>query len=211
MVVASGTPSAAPSRSPAPTPLPRPSGTLAWPTTFGQALTLGTYFSTPPFDLPLTLRIDDEGWESGHVNGEFFDLIRFEDRSHDELPRLVVGFTIPTTIRGTTDVPVADLTPGEAIDMLAARDDLTAANRASLELFGRSAEQVDLQAAVDNTGLFSGPGGTFGLGPELDARISAVALEDRLLLVVVMADPGALDAGWERALTVLGTVELLGD
>jgi hypothetical protein len=66
---------------------------------------------------------------------------------------------------------------------------------------------IAFHAEANTTPLFSGPGGTFGLGVDRDVRIAALAVDDALLLVLVQATPGDLDAAWAQALAILETVE----
>ncbi|MBI2780500.1 MAG: hypothetical protein HYX55_01730 [Chloroflexi bacterium] len=190
---------------------PRPSGTLSWPSEFGVDLVPGTYFSSPPFDVPFTLTVAETGWQTGHLHSELFDLIRFDGLPETDLPAVLFGFSVPTMVRGAGgNKPAAGMTPDAAIDGLATRADITATNRAGVDLFGRSGARVDLHADVDNTALFGGPAGNFGLGPERNVRIAAVAFGGGLLLVLVMAPPGEVEEAWDRVQPILASIALPG-
>ena len=197
---------------PSPTPLaPLPSGVLPLPTDFAIELASGTYFSAPPFDLPFTFEVPEPGWRSGHLNGEFFDIQRFDGVPTTGLPSRILGFAHPWTIEGATPMYAADLTPESAVAALVARDDLVTDDVANLELFGRPSVRVDIHAPEDNTAIFGGADGTFRQGADLDARLVAVPIDAGLLLVLVQATPDDLDAAWDQALEILGTVKLPPD
>ena len=181
---------------------------LPLPTDFAVGLAPGTYFSTPPFDLPFTFEISEPGWRAGHLNGEFFDIQRFDGVPTTGLPSRILGFAHPWTIEGGTPLHAADLTPEQAVAALVARDDLVTDDVANLELFGRSSVRVDVHVPVDSTSLFGGADGTFRQSADLDARLVVVPLDGGLLLVLVEASPADLDAAWEQALEILETVEL---
>jgi hypothetical protein len=200
---------AAPTVAPSPTPpVPLPSGALRLPTAFAIELAPGTYFSTPPFDLPFTFEIRERGWRAGHLNGEFFDIQRFDGVPTTGLPSRILGFAHPWAIEGVTRLHAADLTPEEAIAALAARDDLVTANVTDFELFGRAAVRVDIHAPVDNTPLFGGADGTFGQSVDHDARLAAVPIDGGLLVVLIEAKPDDLEAAWAQAAEILETVYL---
>jgi len=197
------TPAASPSAA------PRPSGTLAWPSAFGVDLAPGTYFSAPPFEVPFTLAVGETGWQTGHLHAEFFDLIRFDGLPETDLPAVLFGFAVPTMVRGAGgNEPAAGMTPDAAIDGLATRADVAATNRTTVDLFGRVGARVDLHADVDNTQLFGGGARNFGLGPERNLRIAAVAFDDGLLLVLVMAPPGEVEEAWNRVQPILASIVL---
>lgn len=199
----------APSTSPS--SAPRPSGTRPWPSEFGIDLVPGTYFSSPPFDVPFTLVVGETGWQTGHLHAEFFDLIRFDGLPETDLPAVLFGFAQPTMVRGAGgNEPAAGMTPDAAIDGLATRADIGATNRAAVDLFGRPGARVDLRADVDNTQLFGGPAGNFGLGPDRNLRIAAVAFDGGLLLVLVMAPPGEVEEAWDRVAPILASIVLPG-
>jgi len=187
---------------------PVASGLLTIPSTFGIELQPGRYSSSPPFDRAFTFEVAEAGWETGHLNGEFFDIIRFDGLPRGGLPARSLAWATPTTIHGPTDAPAAGLSPAAAIAALAGRAGVVPANQVDQQLFGLAGARVDLHAEANNTPLFSGPGGTFGLGIDRDVRLAAVAVDDALLLVLVLATPDDLDAAWAQALAILETVEL---
>lgn len=192
-----------------PSAAPRTSGTLAWPSAFGVDLAPGTYFSSPPFDVPFTLALGETGWQTGHLHAEFFDLIRFDGLPETDLPAVLFGFAQPAMIRGAGgNEPAAGLSPDAAIDSLAARADIAPSNRAAVDLFGRAGARVDLHADVANTQLFGGAAGNFGLGPERNLRIAAVAFDGGLLLVLVLAPPGEVEEAWARVQPILTSITL---
>ena len=206
-----------PTDEPSPEP-PRPSGApAALPTAFGVDLAPGLYGSSPPLDLAFTFELDAPGWQTGHLDAEVFDIIRFDGLPESGLPARSLGFALPTTIRGAgagaaANLPVANLAPADALAALAARDDLVASEVTDLELFGRAAAQVDLHAKANNTPIWSGSGGTFGLATARDLRLLAVALDDGgLLLVMIQARANDLEAASEQAFDILDTVVLAVD
>lgn len=193
------------------TAAPRPSGSLPWPSEFGVHLVPGTYFSSPPFQVPFTLALAETGWQTGHLHAEFFDLIRFDGLPETDLPAVLFGFAVPTMVRGAGgNEPATGMTADAAIGGLAMRADIVATNRAAVDLFGRTGARVDLHADVANTALFGGAAGNFGLGPERNLRIAAVAFDGGLLLVLVMAPPGEVEEAWARVQPILATIVLPG-
>lgn len=190
---------------------PAPTGPLAWPADFGVEFALETYRSDPPFEIPFTLAVGERGWFSGHLHGEFFDLLRFDGLTLQDLPNRMVAFAHPAFVRGAGgNDPATGLSPEATIDGLAARPDLVSRNRSAVDLFGSPAPVVDLHADVSNTPLFGGALGNFGLGPELDVRIAAVSVDGSVLLVLVLAGADDLEAAWAQAQPMLGSVVLAG-
>ncbi len=177
----------------------------------------GSTAAPPPLDLAFTFELDAPGWQTGHLDAEVFDIIRFDGLPESGLPARSLGFALPTTIRGAgagaaANLPVANLAPADALAALAARDDLVASEVTDLELFGRAAAQVDLHAKANNTPIWSASGGTSGLATARDLRLLAVALDDGgLLLVMIQARPNDLEAASEQAFDILDTVVLAVD
>ena len=205
---ASAAPTAAPA-SAGPTVAPRPSGSLAWPTEFAVELTPGTYFTSPPFVVPMTLTIDEAGWYAGHINAVFIDLQRFDGVAVGSFPTRMLAFGRPENVRGAHGaVPVTGLTPAAALDLMAARGSVKPGERAAVELFGLQGERIDLHSDLGNNPIFGTANGDFGLGPELDVRLAALPFDDGLLIVAILASADDLDAAWEQALAILETVEL---
>ncbi len=201
---------ASPAASAAPVAPTLPPGVLQLPTEFAAELPPGRYQSSPPFQVAFTFEVLEPGWVAGHRGPEFVDMQRFVvEPAPGVVPVRLIGFGHAETFRGDDgDVAVSELTPGEAVDLLAERASLGATNVGEIELFGRPGARVDLHSDVANNPVFGGADGTFGLGPELDMRLVVVPLEDDVLLVVVMAPAGELEAAWDEALPVLRTVEL---
>lgn len=189
-----------------------PAGALAMPTQFAVELEPGTYFSSPPFELGFIFDVDEPGWFAGHLNDEFFDLQRYEGEAMVGVtPIRMVGFGHPALIRGRTgNVPVSELTPRGAVDLLAARDDLESANVEDVELAGQMGSRLDLHSDQANNPLFGGEDGVFGLGPELDARLIVLPIDEGFLLMIVLAPPGELGDAWEEAQAIFESVELVG-
>jgi hypothetical protein len=186
-----------------------PAGTRSLPGTFGVELEPGTYSSRPPFAIPFTFEVSEPGWVAGHLTDEFVDLQRFEGEPGTGLPIRIVGFARPTLVRGPTgDVPAPALTPREAVDMLARREELDASNAGEIEIAGRSGATIDLHSDVVNNPVFGGDHGVFGLGPDLDLRLVLVPHLESLLALVVLAPPGDLDPAWAEARPILESVEL---
>ena len=210
--VATGTPTAAVTREPSTAstpPPPAPSGALLVPTEFSIELEPGRYFSIPPFELAFTFEVAEEGWQSGHLNGEFFDLQRYDGVPEDGVPSALVGFAHPDTVQGPDgNVDVAALTPRAAVALLTARIDLETANVEALELLGREAVRVDVHAAIENTPVFGGEDGTFRQGVDHDSRLVFVPIEGGLLLLIVGAPAENLETVWARALPILESIQL---
>ena len=113
---ATASPGAAAATSPpataAATAVPRPAGTLAWPTGFAVEMANATYFTSPPFVVPLTITIAEPGWHAGHLNPVFIDLQRYDGVEVGGLPTRMLAFGWPENIRDADGgVPVAGLTP----------------------------------------------------------------------------------------------------
>jgi hypothetical protein len=205
----------APAVSPSPTPSqpppasfpPAPSGHLAMPSRFEVELVPGRYWSAPPFEIGFSFEVDQPGWIAGHLNAEFFDIQRDADGAGPEWPQSILAFGLPVFIRGGTDIPATELTPAEAVAELQGRASLGASNVTELTLFGRPAVRVDLHAAVESP-VFGAAGGTFTIGPQLDARFVLVPLGERLVAVIVQASPADLEARWLEALQILESVVL---
>ena len=192
-----------------PTAVPRPSGTLAWPTEFAVEMTPGTYFTSPPFVLPMTVALTEAGWYAGHLNPVFIDLQRFDGVEVGSFPTRMLAFGRPENVRGNEGaVPVAGLTPAAALDLMSERGSVDAGERADIELFGLQGERIDLHSDLGNNPIFGTANGDFGLGPELDARLVALPLDGGLLIVATLAPADDLDDAWEQALPILDTVEL---
>jgi hypothetical protein len=190
-------------------PPPAPSGALLVPSEFSIELEPGRYFSIPPFELAFTFEVAEEGWQSGHLNGEFFDLQRYDGVPADGVPSALVGFAHPDTVQGPEgNVDVAGLTPRAAVELLTGRIDLDTANVGALELVGREAVRVDVHAAIENTPVFGGQDGTFRQGVDHDSRLVFVPIEGGLLLLIVGAPAEDLETVWARALPILESIQL---
>lgn len=187
-----------------------PPGSLPLPTEFASELEPGTYFSSPPFEIPFTFEVAEPGWVAGHLNPEFFDIQQFEDTpAAGVLPERIIGFAHPLQIHGTAILDAADLTPAEVADLWVERTDIETANLEELELLGGEAVRVDVHAPVAMLPLFGGPGGTFRLDEAFDVRIVAIAVGDGLFLATVHAPAADLEAAWEQALPTLKSVDVL--
>lgn len=201
------------SASPAATPSAAaslPPGVLGIPTAFAADLPPGRYLGSPPFEVPLTFEVLEPGWVVGHRGAAFLDMQRFEGEPGPGItPIRVIGFGHADRIRGEDgDVPILELTPRAAVELLAGRSSLDATHVRDLDLVGLPGARVDLHSEVGNNPVFGLADGTFGLGPELDLRLVVLPLDGDLLLLTVMAPPGELEAAWDEALPVLGTVDL---
>ena len=87
---------------PAATAVPRPAGTLAWPTGFAVEMANATYFTSPPFVVPLTITIAEPGWHAGHLNAVFIDLQRYDGVEVGGLPTRMLAFGWPENVRVPT-------------------------------------------------------------------------------------------------------------
>jgi len=170
----------------------------------------GTYFSSPPFVIPLTLELTERGWHAGHLNPVFVDLQRYDGVAVGGLPTRMLALGWPDNVRGADGpVPVAGLTPGDALDLLASRGSIRARERRGIELSGLAGERIDLHSDLGNNPIFGTADGDFGLGPELDLRLIAVPYRDGLLMLSVLAPAADLDAAWQQALPILQSIELV--
>jgi hypothetical protein len=193
---------------PAATPSASPVPAVDFPTTSGEVLVPGRYDSQPPFNIPFTFDVPAGGWESMHIHGEFFDLGRFATEERQTAPARWIAFGDPEHVRGSEDVPDADLTPDEAARLLAGRADLTAGEPVPFTLDGREGVRLDLHAPEPNTPIFGGAEGDFGMEPSVDVRLGFVPIDEGLLVVFVAAPADELDAAWEEAQPVLESVDL---
>lgn len=204
---ASAAPTAA--ATPSATPVPRPSGTLAWPAEFAVELPPGTYFTSPPFVVPMTIAVTEPGWYAGHLNPVFIDLQRFDGIESGSFPTRMLGFGWPENVQGADGpVPVDGLTPAAALDLLAARGSLEPGDRETIELIGLGGEWLDLHSDLANNPLFGTADGNFGLGPELDVRLVALPHAGGLLMLAVLAAADDVDAAWDQALPMLESIQL---
>jgi hypothetical protein len=205
----SSTPTIAPATA-APTTPPRPAGALPWPSEFAVEMTAGTYFSSPPFVIPLTIEISEAGWHAGHLNPVFIDLQRYDGVEVGGLPTRMLAFGWPENVRGNDGpVPVLGLTPTAALDLQTDRGSVEPGKRAEVELFGLSGAWIDLHSDLNNNPIFGTADGDFGLGPELDVRLVALPLDEGLLMIGVLAPTDDLEEAWEQALPMLETVEII--
>jgi hypothetical protein len=199
----------APMASPRLTAGPAPSGVLSLPTGFAIELEPGTYWSAPPFELGFAFTVPDEGWIAGHLNGEFFDIQRFEgEPAEGVLPERIVAFALPRWIQGSTSIDVAELTPAEAVELLVARSDIETANVTELRIIGRDAVRVDLHAPTPMIPVFGGDDGTFRQDTALDARLVALPLDGQLLVLISSAGSDDLEAAWGVALPIFESINL---
>jgi hypothetical protein len=188
---------------------PAPGETLAimaFPRQSAITLEPGRYRSSPPFDVPFTFELDDSGWETGHLHGEFFDVLL--DVGLEGVPAEWLAFAHPEYIGTEPGSSVSGLSPDAAISVLLGRTDLTVSEPEPFTLDGRDGSVVDIHANEPDTQVFGGEGGAFGMNPNLDARLAVVPLEDDLLLVIVLADPARLDAVWDHVQPILDSVDL---
>lgn len=179
---------------------------LAFPDRSEARLELGRYRSQPPFDVPFTFDVPDEGWETGHLHGEFFDLLR--DIGPDRVPGEWLAFAHPVYLGEAPGTPATGLSPDDAIALLADRSDLAASEPASFSLDGRTGRRLDLHATAPDSKVFGGADGAFGMSSDLDLRLGAVGLGDDLLLVLVLAPPARLDEAWQHVQPILDSVDL---
>ena len=200
---------ASPAASLAPAPS-LPPGSLLLPTEFAIELEPGTYFSSPPFEVPFTFEVAEAGWVAGHLNPEFIDIQQFEGTpAAGVLPERIIGFAHPLQIHGTAILDASELTAAEVVDLWVGRTDIETANRAELELLGGDAVRVDVHATAPMLPLFGGDDGTFRLDTSFDIRIVVIAVADGLFLATVHATAADLEAAWEQALPTLESVDVL--
>ena len=194
----------------APSAVPPPAGTLPWPTTFAVEMTPGTYFTSPPFVIPMTVPMSEAGWYAGHLNPTFIDLQRYDGVDVGGFPTRMLGFGWPANVRGDAGpVPVDGLTPGAALDLMSDRGSLEVGEREDAELFGLQGERLDFHSDLGNNPIFGSEDGDFGLGPELDMRLVVLPLDDGLLMVAILATADDLDDAWDQALGILDEAALV--
>ncbi len=173
-------------------------------------MTAGTYFSSPPFLVPLSITVSEAGWYAGHINPVFIDLQRFDGVAVGTFPTRMLAFGWPENVRGDGGaVPVAGLTPAAALDLISERGSIETAERAAVELFGLAGERIDLHSELGNNPIFGTANGDFGVGPELDARLVALPLDEGLLMVAVLAPAADLEDAWDQALPMLESVKVI--
>ena len=188
---------------------PHPSGTLPWPANFAAPLDQARYSLSPPFETPISLAIPEAGWYAGHVHPDFIDLQRFDGVDVGSFPTRMLGFGLPGSIRGVDGaVAAAGLTPAAAIDLLRGPSSIKATNAAAVNLIGLAGERVDLHSDLGSNPIFETSDGAFGLGPELDLRLSVLPLDGGLLVVAVLAPASELEAAWTDGLPILASTKL---
>ena len=169
----------------------------------------GTYFTSPPFVIPMTVTIVEAGWYAGHLNPVFIDLQRYDGVAIGGLPTRVLGFGWPENVRAADGpVPVGGLTPKMAIDRIVERSSIEAGERADVELFGLEGQRIDLHSDLTNNPVFGTADGDFGIQPELDARLAVLPFNDGLLMAVVLAPADDLEDAWDQSLPILESVNL---
>jgi hypothetical protein len=187
-----------------------PPGSMPLPTGFAIELEPGTYFSSPPFEVPFTFDVTQPGWVAGHLNPEFIDIQLYEGvPAVGVTPERIIGFAHPLQIHGTAIVDAAELTAAEVAALWVERTDIETANLEEVELLGGEAVRIDVHPPVSMIPLFGGPGGTFRLDAAFDVRIVIVALDDGLFLATVHAPAAELEAAWEQALPTLESIDLV--
>lgn len=187
-------------------PVGSTTGALPFPTRRGAPLEHARYAAAPPFDLPFTFETPGDGWESLHLLGEFFDIVRFDGASRSGPPLRWIAFGHPERIHGDSEVPAAGLTHAEIADTLRARDDLETTEPEPFVLAGLEGVRLDLRARAADTAIFGGPGGNLSLEPSRDARMGIVVVDGEPLLVLVFAPPDELEEAWREAQPVLESV-----
>lgn len=199
-----------PPTAPTPTvaPVPTPAATvLAFPHLSEVALAAGRYDSSPPFDIPFTFVLFEEGWESAHLHGEFFDVMKLN--GPDPVgPTRWIAWAHPATIHGATAEPAAGMTPDEAASLVAGRTGVEPGPISLFEIDGLAGVRIDLHADAPSTHIFGGSDGDFGLEPNFDARLGIVPVGSDLLLVLVLASPAELEDAWADAQPILASIDL---
>lgn len=177
---------------------------LRFPTAAEVPLPAGRYSSQPPFDIAFTFDVPAAEWESGHLHGEFFDILRLESPGS---PSRWIAFARPDVIHGQTDAPAAGLSAQEAIDRMATLDGLESGPITPFEIGGLTGVAADFRAIGLQVPLFGGPNGDFGLDSDLALRLGAVPFEEALLLALVLAPDEELLVAWNEAAPILQSVE----
>jgi len=139
-----------------------------------------------------------DGWTSGHLHDEFFDV---------QQEGLLVGFADPEFVLGAggSKVPAATLTPASAARMLEQRlgPDATQAGCPYFrELRPRCVDAVPDQGVR----VFGGPDGALMLGEGSWNRLAVLEIDDHLVIAVVMVLAGPDDELQSHADEVLRTV-----
>ncbi len=164
----------------------------------------GRYSSQPPFSIAFTFDVPSDGWESGHLHGEFFDVLQLDAPG---VPSRWIAFARPNLIHGATDAPAAGLSPQESIATIATLEGLEVSPSTPFEIGGLTGVTSDLHVTGGQVALFGGEAGDFGFNGDLDLRLGIVPFDGTLLLVLVMAPAPELDAAWTEAAPLLDSVE----
>lgn len=205
-------PAASPPPAPTAGPTLAPSATqitvLDWPTDSAVALAPGRYSSSPPFDVPFTIDIPDQGWGSAHLHSEFFDFMDVTEIGVK--PTRWVAFAHPATIGASAPVGADGLSPRAAAEIIAGLDNIVAGPISEVELLGLAGVRIDLTSSETNNPLFGGPAGRFGMDSAYALRLAFLPHEPDgdLLLVLVLAPPDELEAAWTEVQPILATVQL---
>ena len=179
---------------------------MPFPSHSEVALQPGRYTSSPPFDIPFTFAIPNSGWESAHLHGEFFDVVRLDGPNPGQ-PTRWVAWAHPDTIHGAAPVAATGLEPQEAAATVAANSDLVATETNLFEFAGVSGVQLDVHAAQPAP-LFGGPAGNFVLVPSHHARLGFVRVGTELVAVMCLASADELDAACAEVQPILDSVQL---
>jgi hypothetical protein len=189
------------------TPPPPTPAALAFPSLSEVPLPPGRYWCTPPFGIDFVFDVIGEDWESAHLHAEFFDIMQLEEGSRS--PRRWIAWALPTTLYGATDASAAGLSPGEAAELLASNPFVVASQTSRFQLSGRDGYRLDLSAsrATPPVPIFGGPDGDFGLDNEHELRLGIVRDNEKLVLALVIAPNGELEAAWTEAEPILASVD----
>jgi hypothetical protein len=163
------------------------------------------YSSAPPFDIAFTFALPDDRWESAHLLGEFFDVMRF-DVEGSRSPTRWVAWAHPETVIGATSEPADGLSPEEAAALTATKPGVESSDVVPVQFAGHEGVRADFHAQLPDTHIFGGPAGNFGLGPTHDARIGFFDVSGELVLVLVLAPPEDFEDAWEDAQPILESV-----
>jgi hypothetical protein len=209
LVVACAAPAPTPTATPtvAPTPTPTAAPALDFPDLSEQPLAQGRYDSQPPFGLAFTFEVIGDDWVSAHLHEEFFDIMKLEEGSTS--PYRWIAWGLPTALYGATDAPASELAPQGAAELLAGNPFVDASEIEPINIDGEEGARLDLRInRPSNVPIFGGPAGDFGLDGDHELRLGIVQPGDDLLLVLVLARNGELEAAWTEALPIIDSMDL---
>jgi hypothetical protein len=178
----------------------------AFPTTSEVELAPGRYDSSPPFDFSFTFAIPEPGWNSAHIHGEFFDVMRF-DGPEPRIPTRWIAWAHPETIHGDGDRPATELTPHEAAGLMSTVRGVDAGSATSFTFAGLDGVQLDFHTDIEEVPLFGGAEGDFQLDSSQNLRMGIVKIDGEMLLAMCLAPPAEFEIACDQQQPILDSAE----